>query len=722
MIKIQHHLDQFQHAVTSGFYYTLRIILSVGLGFLTSKCSIFENFSPFSLILLSVSPDIGLIPTFCYLGSAFGFLSGIFNLSVFKYITALTMIYVVYMVFRRSLQIIKNDTAVLSSACCFVSGFLFLLVGQLNLFNVLILVGESILVCCCVYFIAYAARAFKHNCYLSSRELIAAAITMVLILVSLHNIYLFGLSIARVGALILLFLAVYCLKTSHAAVLGSCLGIILAAVANGGEAIFTAVVVGTLVACVFSTFSEKFALTSFLLIYYAVLVFFGKFPWNYWYFAEPIVAYAVTVLVPKSKLRNFLSSYIAVKVPKNSPKVKKAGKDIIDACRRECGNICPKASICYEKNAPELKEALEALSEQFRQTEELGKVEDALPFCIKPHAMANIIEKRLIYSHSQDFDDLVEELNHLSRKIEVKMDASVGTVKFLTEEEEKIKKGLENRRISVKDINFIVDEHNCNKCDIHFTLNGDVLYEKIIKETVLPYFKTGFSIKIAECNGTYTAHLKENNRFEISCAALCKTKNGEQISGDTALGFSAGKGSYYLLLADGMGSGKDAGVQSELAIDTVRRLVSGGLSVPSALNVYRSTSRFRQGHAFTTIDICAIDLNKGTADFYKAGAYDSYHITKNSVICLHGGGMPLGLTDKDRLRHSNVKVSDDDYIILASDGLAVINEDIEDVLMKSKNEDVRLFAKKILNHITNENDGGSDDVTVMVCKFHKKEE
>lgn len=723
MVKVQHHLDRFQNAITSGFYYILRIILSAGVGFLAAKCELFENFSPFSLILLSVSPEVGLIPTFCYLGSSLGILTGAFDLSVFKYITALTMIYVVYMVFCKSMHIIKKDTAVLSAACCFTAGFLFLLIDQLSLFNVLILTGESVLVCCCIFFVSYAVNAFRHCCYLSSREIIAAVITMILILIMLHNVSILNMSIARIVAISLLLLALCCLKTSHAAVLGSCLGMIMAAIGSGGEAIFTAMIVGTLAGCVFSSFSERFSMTAFILVYYVVLIFFGKFPWNYWYFGEPMIAYAVVFLISKQRLRIFLSSYIAVKKSKKQNNKEKPGHTLIDNCRNECQNICPKALVCYEKNFLELSEALDAVSERFYQTEELGNIEAALPFCIKPNAMADIVEKQLIQNHSEAFDDLIEQLDHLSRKIERKMEASVQSVRFLTDEESKIKAGLEKRRLSVQDINFIIDEHNCKKCDIRFTINGDLLYQKIISEVAAPYFENGFTLKTAETEDGLIACLKESAKYNISCAALCKTKGGEQISGDTALGFSAGEGLYYLILADGMGSGKEASAQSELVIETIRRLVSGGLSVPNALNVYRSAARFRQDHYFTTVDICAIDLNNGTADFYKAGAYDSYHLQGDRLSILKGGGMPLGLSENDRLRHMNIRIQDQDFLILASDGLTALNDQLEETIIRCKDSDVRTYAKRILQNLSSESGtSAGDDVTVMVCKFHKKTE
>lgn len=649
MVKIHHQLDRVQQILTSGFYGVLKCLLSLMLGFLVAKCEIFENFSPFSLILLSVSPNIGLTPTFCYLGSATGIILDVFSLAVFKYITALTMIYIVYMVFRKSLNILNDDTAILSASCCFISGFLFLLIDRLTLFSVLMLIAESVLVCCCIYFISYAVRGFRQSCRLTSRELIAAVITLVLILGALHRVYLFSMSVARTVALVILFLGLYCLKISHTAVLGSCLAIILSVVGNGGESIFSAVIVSTLVGCVFSSFSDRFAQTAFLLLYYTVLFFYGKFPWDYSFFAEPMAAYTLTFLIPKRKLKAFLSDYIVVKSSKNHKE--------------------------------------ESETEQ----------------------------------QSEDFNEIVEQLDHITKKIEIKLETTSKNAIFLKDEEDAIKKNLEKRKLTVKEINFITDEYGCKICDIQFQANGDLLYEKILRETVGDYFDR-FNLKIAKNETGYSAHFREAGNYAVQCAALCKTQKGEQISGDTALGFSAGKDRYYLVLADGMGSGREAGVQSALIINLLRKLISGGMPVIHALNVYRSVARFRQDLYFTTVDLCAINLDSGQVDLYKAGAYDSFLINNQGLTVLKGGGIPLGLCEKDQLLHRHFQAEDGNVLILASDGLSLLEDQIEASILQSQNEDPRIYAKKLLHTLCECcGNANSDDVTVMVCKFHKNE-
>ncbi len=720
MVRQRLNINLIQKSFSHVFFLILRGLVSALLGYLASRCYLFENFSPFSLILLAVSAELGVIPTICYLSSSFGYLLNHFNLITIKYITALTMIYVIYMVFQKSTNIIKRDTVVLSGVCCFVSGIFYLLIDRFTLFGILILLAESVLVCCCIYFINYSIKAFRRSCFLTAKEIIAAAITLVLLLLLFHDIYIFQMNAARITAIVIFFVGLYCLKTSHAAVLGSCLGIILSNVGNGGEAIFTAMIVSTLASCIFSNFSLRLSTVAFVIIYDIILFFFGKFPWDYPLFAEPLIAYACTICVPKDWIRRTLSQYIAVR--SNGVAKQKSYQKIVDACKNECSIICPKAALCYDKNADELTEALESLAEKYRHTEEFGNIEEAIPFCIKPHAMARIIRNRLVFTHSEDLEDLIDQLDHVSMKMKQRIDATIRDIRFLTDQEESIKTELSKSNIIVKDINFISDERDKKRCEISFIPQSNVSYEPIIQNTLSHHFNTAIDIAFEHSDGDYIARAKERSQYNISCAALCRTKQGEQICGDQAIGFSAGKNTYYLMLADGMGSGKMAGIQSELIVDTLRKLIEGGLSVFGALKVYNSASRLHQDCTFTTIDICSVDLQQGIAEFYKAGAYDSFHLSGERMAILYGGGLPIGLSEKDKLQHKTVKLLNGDFLILASDGLTALGDHPEIIIAQCADENVRIFARNIINAVANACPDVTDDVTIMVCRIQKYSE
>ena len=460
-----------------------------------------------------------------------------------------------------------------------------------------------------------------------------------------------------------------------------------------------------------------------IVVYYTVLLFFGKFPWNYWLFAEPMIAFAVSFFIPKEKLRRYLAAYIAIRFPKGEKKNGEDFEKIIEKCRDECRIFCPKVIACYQKNSAELIDLFEDLSERYNCTEDFGEIEPSLEFCIKPKTMADIIRKQLTNFHSDDFEDLTEQLNKITKKLELKMDSSINTIQFLPEEEKAVKNSLTNRKISVKEINFIVDERNCRRCEILFDYNEELIYEKIFKEVLSPHFPKGVDLRIIKKGSEGVAYANESALYRLSCSAVCKAKTGEEICGDNALAFSGGKGVYYLMLADGMGSGKEASVRSQAAVDLLKRLLIGGLSVTNAFNIYRSAARLQKNFGFTTLDICRIDLNKGIADFYKAGAYDSFYVNGDKISIINGGGMPAGLCEHDRIKHTKIHLSDGDYLIMGSDGLSALDESLKEFLLHSSVNDVRIFSKRVLTFLSEQSNGGiEDDVTIITAKFQKTPE
>lgn len=719
MIKVQTNMERVQNNLIAAFYYFLKAGASIAVSFFISQCYIFENISPFSLILLSVSYNIGLIPTFCYLGSALGTLFSPFDLSTFKYITALTMVYVIYMVFRKSLRIIKNNTAIFTAACCFISGFLFLLVGQLTLYNVLFLIGESVLICCCIYFIDYAAMAFKKNCYLSAKDIIAFFVTLVLVLSTLHNVYFFNLSAARILGIGLIVLALYSLKTSHAVVFGCCMGIILSTISNGNEPIFSAIIIGTLGGCVFSSLSNRLGTISFILLYYSTLLFFGLFPWNYWYFSEPIIAVSLTMFVPKKKLYQLLASYIPVKQVKKQSE--SPNELLFDYCRRECSRVCMRSELCYAENEDALKTGIENIEDQYKQEKNTLNLEINFPFCIKKKTMARIIRKKLSSKNPDEIGEMIRQLEYLSRKIEHTVDLSIKSIRFLDNEEKIIKKGLEKSGLNVKDISFICDEHNCIQGMIQFEAAETLTVEKNIREAVLSVIKSPLTYRIERSDDDYIAKFKETTNYEIQCYALCKTKDGETFSGDHAIGFSVGKDKYYLLLADGMGSGKQAGSYSIMLTSTIKKLIQNGLNIQNTLNLMQSILRFNVNNLFSTLDLCEIDLTQGIASFYKSGAYDSYLFQEDQCILISGGGIPIGLSEDDHIKHQTLNYSDGDYLLMCSDGFAPPQTDLWQYFNSCKSDDLRIFIKNLLIKYSEENpSAGDDDITIMICKLNKR--
>lgn len=640
MQGLNYNIRNIHSRLSEAFFFALRFAISFVFSYFSSRCSIFEGVSPFSTILLTVSSKIGLSSTFCYLGGTFGMLSKPFDLAIFKYITSMTLLYIMQVVFRKAVDKSTTEFFFTAGLSTFICGILFMIVERITLFHVLALAAECILIFCSAYFITFTTKAFKSHTVFSSQEFIAATITVTLILLTLKDCFILNLNAARVVSLLILFLAISILKTSHIALLGTCFGVIHAAFGNGGETIFSAFIIGTLGSCVAMQISEKLAAPTMTIFYYGVLLFYGKFPWNYWLFAEPLLSYAISFIIPKESLRNKIEAFIEVRyTPKN----------------------------------------------------ESSKTQD------------------------EDMGLLIEQFTSSAKKLELKIESNIEEINFLSEEEIQIGNALSEKGVFVKDISFTNNKQNIKQCIITFYTLKNIEIETTLKDVFSAYFAGHFSIKIDNLREEYTATLKDISNYSLSCAALSKSKPGEDRCGDSATGFSLGSERHFLILSDGMGSGKNAALSSEETIRTVRHLITGGLSIHGALNVFRSVSSFYEGDSFSTLDICSVDLNRGIAEFYKAGSYHSYILRDDLIITVPGGGLPLALEGNSSVFQQNILLSDGDYIIMVSDGVAPFN--FEEILISEMDCNPNQYARKILRRIYETNIPINDDITVLVCRI-----
>ncbi|MBR5783104.1 MAG: SpoIIE family protein phosphatase [Clostridia bacterium] len=205
--------------------------------------------------------------------------------------------------------------------------------------------------------------------------------------------------------------------------------------------------------------------------------------------------------------------------------------------------------------------------------------------------------------------------------------------------------------------------------------------------------------------------------YTVDCAALCRTKEGETVCGDSALAFRADQNRYVLLLSDGMGSGKDAFAQSRWTVTLLQKLLKAGLRAEGALGMVHSSLKLaQQDIGFATADLCSIDLWKSTASFVKAGAVSAFILSDSEITEVCGISMPLGATESPDMAIVTEQLSPNDLILLISDGAYECKDEILYALQKHRTLPVRELVQKLM-HCT---DGkSSDDVTVLVARFCK---
>ena len=215
---------------------------------------------------------------------------------------------------------------------------------------------------------------------------------------------------------------------------------------------------------------------------------------------------------------------------------------------------------------------------------------------------------------------------------------------------------------------------------------------------------------------------EQADNFKVECFALYKPKRGENVCGDNVCAFKSVNSVYNIILADGMGSGKDAYIKSNNTITLLKKLLKSGVSPDKAIeSVNASMEMLKEEIGFSTIDLCSISLESGVAKFYKCGAYGGYILRNKKLIKINGGGYPAGLTEKITFSYSGASLEDGDFIVIMSDGVAGACEQIQAALLMSKHDEPEALTRELIdcayNNIPPEHD---DDMTVLTAKVTKR--
>ena len=204
--------------------------------------------------------------------------------------------------------------------------------------------------------------------------------------------------------------------------------------------------------------------------------------------------------------------------------------------------------------------------------------------------------------------------------------------------------------------------------------------------------------------------------FQASC-------NDNEYSGDSFDMLSLSTGERYIILSDGMGTGKRAKLDSMFAVNLASRLLKAGVSLSTAHRLINSILRVKGWEeSFATLDILKLDLCGGIAEFLKSGACVSYLYRDESVKAIGGQAFPAGILSDCIPDISDIKIFGGDYIIMTSDGVDenVVRHGIS-LLRKSCDADPRELAQKIGEAAMEKyKDHKRDDISVIIVKVETK--
>ncbi len=197
-----------------------------------------------------------------------------------------------------------------------------------------------------------------------------------------------------------------------------------------------------------------------------------------------------------------------------------------------------------------------------------------------------------------------------------------------------------------------------------------------------------------------------------------RKKEGQSVSGDACGWFKDDRGRLYILLCDGMGSGREARRESDLCLRLLEKFLRAGVEPQGALKTLDQALCLREEEAggFSTVDLLELDLYSGKGCVYKLGAAPSYLRRQGGVKCLSGRSLPAGLTGgaapaPDRF---SFQVDPGDCLVLLTDGV-LDGEDqwLKDALMDFDGGSPAALAETLVTH----GDGALDDKTALVLRI-----
>lgn len=159
-------------------------------------------------------------------------------------------------------------------------------------------------------------------------------------------------------------------------------------------------------------------------------------------------------------------------------------------------------------------------------------------------------------------------------------------------------------------------------------------------------------------------------RFALETGVSCQSGVAGQVSGDSHMVRALGRGKLMLMISDGMGSGEAAQEESAETLRLLWRFLYAGISFPLALETVNQQMLMRSGEEmFATVDLCAVDLNTGVAEFSKLAASRSLILRGAELLHVEGGRLPLGILERVQPAVTRVRLKPGDVIVMGSDGV-----------------------------------------------------
>lgn len=754
-----------------GIAHTVITQLGCGiLSFCMSGTSVFSEFFPFGTAFVCALP--GEFSLLSMLGGIVGALSSTGSQSV-RYVTTLILALALKWVFT---ELFSAKRRLLICSLCPLASFL--ITGGATVFlsgqafpQIFVYLSEGFLSAGCSYFLQTGLGLIipGKKSLPTPLKMTAGIISLSIILISLTRFTVFGISPARAAAAALIIFAGYYGKEAAGAIFGLAFGLSLCLVDQNQIYASMGFAFGGLMSGIFGRMSKISCCIAFLLANCIVIlrdmtdtssliILYEVLAGSVLFFAVPssLSGRLLKVLTPGSTVTasdgakdsavlrlkfasealEDVSDTVDTVAQKLSAITSPNFEKVFSKTELDCCKGCGLRIYCWETNRGKTVEALlsAAKSLKLKRAVSVGDLpnefssrcahcealldslsENFSDFLSRSAAERRLCEVRSVIS--QQFHGLSQMLYGLSEEFKQ-------SDEYLPETAELIGSALLKLGVNAEEICCRQDMYGRMTVEIKATVNNGrrISSSSILKELCRVCERSFERPSITELENSVLITVCEKAEYTVDLGVCQINCDDNRLCGDAVTTFSDGKGHFYMLLSDGMGSGGRAAVDGAMASGLMSRLLKAGFGADCSLNIVNSAMLFKStDESLATLDITEIDLFSGYGRFFKAGAPVTVVRRLGKTVNIESETVPAGILKNVAFSKSDLKLSKGDIVVMMSDGatesgfdwIGVETEVWKDGSAQELAEHLADYAQRRLD-----NDHG-DDITVMVGIIEK---
>lgn len=337
---------------------------------------------------------------------------------------------------------------------------------------------------------------------------------------------------------------------------------------------------------------------------------------------------------------------------------------------------CFRKSVCWEKENGKTEEGFVKLEKSHELSAERFPKE--LEYCLHKKELTEEYKKQQCNRMTEQLLDLrVED----SRKL---LNEQIGIMSGITETagerleirysepiSRKIRGKLESFGFNPYEVIAYYNASNRLIIELYFSDSEDrrncVRICDIVSDSMRIHLEYSETVNLGK---EFRLRLYEPTEYSIDVYGASVCAEGCSDNGDASLVFDDGTGISYVLLSDGMGSGRRAAVESNMVVRMFRSLITGGADYITAVRIINSVMLTKsQDEIFATLDAARIDLDNCGLTMIKSGAAATLIRHRGSVMKITSSSFPIGIYEQTETFSKEYEIEEGDIVMMFSDGI-----------------------------------------------------